>query len=112
MEQGMGTSAAGGTVSPSRAGVWRGWKGLCRAGAAVARGESLLGWSCGNGGAGSGAEEVPDEQGRGCIVSRSLQDSGRGAWLGSGYGAGQAGPRRELLLCLPPVLGAQGSLLP
>lgn len=61
------------------AGVWQGWKGpgwLCWAGAGVAGGESLFGWSCGNHAAGTGAEKVLTCQMRrsGCVVFRKAAD--------------------------------------
>lgn len=110
MEQGTGTSAgaAAGTVSPSWAVVWQGWKGpvrLCRGVKVCLGGAAEM--------VGLGRVLSRSQMCRtGCIVCRILQDSSPGAWLASGYGAGQ--DLAPGAAALPPssLLCPQGDLLP
>lgn len=110
MEQGTSTSAgaAAGTVSPSWAVVWQGWKGpvrLCRGVKVCLGGAAEM--------VGLGRVLSRSQMCRtGCIVCRILQDSSPGAWLASGYGAGQ--DLAPGAAALPPssLLCPQGDLLP
>lgn len=110
MDKGTGTSAgaAAGTVSPSWAVVWQGWKGpgrLCRGVKVCLGGAAEM--------VGLGRVLSRSQMCRtGCIVCRTLQDSSPGAWLASGYGAGH--DLAPGAAALPPgsLLCPQGELLP